>query len=202
MGEEADDETIKMALLSAAAEQRALAAGPGVPNSYQEAIRAPDARRWREAIQEEVQALLEHNTWEVVDAPPAGTNIAGTRWVFARKSDGRYKARLVVKGFTQRYGVDYFETYAGVVRSDTIRACMAIAAIEGWHFIIFDIKNAYLTAPIEEEVYIKPPEGVNIPGLTAMQVLRLLRALYGTKQAARAFFVAILFLAKKRCCAS
>ncbi|CAM9933680.1 unnamed protein product, partial [Heterosigma akashiwo] len=101
----------------------------------------------------------------------------------------RHKARLVVKGFTQRYGVDYFETYAGVVRFDTIRACMANAAIEGWQFIIFDVMNAYLTAPIEEEVYIKPPEGVSIPGITAMQVLRLLRALYGTKQAARAFAI-------------
>ncbi|CAM9709115.1 unnamed protein product [Heterosigma akashiwo] len=73
---------------------------------------------------------------------------------------------------------------------------MAIAAIEGWHFIIFDIKNAYLTAPIEEDVYIKPPEGVDIPGLTARDVLRLLRALYGTKQAARAF--AILLANKRR----
>ena len=151
---------------------------------------APDERRWRTtAIQEEVRALLDNNTWEVVDVPPAGTNIAGIRWVFARKHEGRYKAWLVVKWFTQQYGVDYFETYAGVVRSETIRACMAVAAIEGWLFIIFDIKNAYLTAPIKEDVYIKPPEGVDIPGLTAGQVLQLLRALYGTKQAARAFAV-------------
>ena len=76
--------------------------------------------------------------------------------------DGGYKTRLVERGFTQIQGIDYFETYAGVVRSESIRLSLALAAINQEHFIICDFENAFLNAPMVETCYVHPPDGFEI----------------------------------------
>jgi hypothetical protein len=91
---------------------------------------ALDDVRWREAMNDEYQALMENRTWHLV--PPSSTrNIIDCKWVFRIKknADGtidRYKARLVAKGFKQRHGIDYEETFSPVVKSATIRLVLTI----------------------------------------------------------------------------
>jgi len=118
---------------------------------------------------------------------PKGVNIVSCKWVFKIKylPDGRidrYKARLVARGFSQQHGVDYDETFAPVVRMETLRVLLAIAAAEDLEIHQMDVITAYLAGDLEEEIYMAPPPG--IPGTEGM-VCRLLKGLYGLKQSAR-----------------
>ena len=99
------------------------------------------------AIIEEIRALEENNTWSLTTMP-AGKRVIGCKWVFAMKTnlDGnvRYKAKLVAKGFSQREGIDYFETFSPIVRYESIRILLAIAAKEDYEIYKFDVKTAFL----------------------------------------------------------
>src|SRR6266576_5052297 len=102
------------------------------PSLLAEAKRRLDWPRWKEAIDEELKALQEYDTWEVDNLPPDG-NLIGSRWVFALKKDAagnivHYKAWLVAQGFSQIPGVDYFDTYAPVAKMASIRTFLALAA--------------------------------------------------------------------------
>ena len=114
------DEVVNaLALAAAASEVEGLE-----PSSLAEAKRRLDWPRWKEAIDEELKALVEYDTWEVDDLPPDG-NLVGSKWVFALKKDAagnivRYKARLVAQGFSQIPGIDYFDTYAPVAKMASI----------------------------------------------------------------------------------
>jgi hypothetical protein len=158
-----------------------------IPKSYEAAVNdAVYGEQWRTAIQEELKALEINGTWKE-EVPPKGTNLVTTKWVFTVKvkSDGaldRFKARLVARGFSQMYGVDYFETFAPTVRMDTLRMFVAIAAMKDLELTHMDVKNAFTESPLKEEIYLKPPKGVRINDGHA---LRVLRSLYGLKQAAR-----------------
>lgn len=115
----------------------------------------------------------------------------GFKWVFAIKydSDGtinRYKARLCAQGFSQVPGLDYNETFAPVARFTTVRVFLAIAAARDYELRHFDVSTAFLHGKLEEEVYMKVPDGVTVPiGSPPNTVLRLNRAIYGIKQASR-----------------
>ncbi|KAK0591194.1 hypothetical protein LWI29_036789 [Acer saccharum] len=102
------------------------------PTTAAQALKDP---QWRQAMSEECNALIRNGTWELVQLTPS-TNIIGYKWIFCikRKSDGstdRYKARLVTKGFNQRPGVDYFETFSPVIKPITIRLVLSIAISRG-----------------------------------------------------------------------
>ncbi|KAK4366882.1 hypothetical protein RND71_014762 [Anisodus tanguticus] len=156
------------------------------PTSYSEAARDP---LWQEAMNEELVALNKTGTWDLVSLP-TGKKTIGSRWVYKinTKSDGsieRYKARLVAKGFAQEYGMDYEETFAPVAQMTSVRVLIAVASVLHWHISQMDVKNAFLNADLQEEIYMVPPPGVShSPG----QVCRLKKALYGLKQAPRAWF--------------
>ena len=112
------------------------------------------------------------------------------KWIYKIKtcSDGsieRYKTRLVVKGFTQKYGIDYEETFAPVARISSVCALLAVAAASKWDLFQMDVKNAFLNGELSEEVYMQPPPGLSVD---SNKVCRLRRALYGLKQAPRAWF--------------
>ena len=115
IGETSDDPmALEEAFLASAATQYyVLNATPGVPRTYAGAMKRADWPMWQEAIDKELAAHKKYETFKCVEPPPAGTNIAGTRWVFTRKSNGDYKARLVVQGFSQRYGEDYLRPMLG-----------------------------------------------------------------------------------------
>ena len=156
------------------------------PRTYDEAIKSRDSAFWKEAIDDEIGSIMENNTWILSDLPP-GCKPLGCKWIFKRKMkvDGtidKFKARLVIQGFRQREGIDYFDTYAPVARITTIRLLIALAAIHNLVIHQMDVKTAFLNGVLEEEVYMKQPEGFVMPG-NENKVCKLIKSLYGLKQA-------------------
>lgn len=130
------------------------------PKTFQE---AQTQAVWKQAMEDELTALAENNTWIIMPLP-SGKQAVGCRWVFKTKfrSDGsidRHKARLVAQGFTQKYGVDYKETFAHVAKMTTIRVLLSVAINNGWSLSQMDVKNAFLHGDLEEEVFMKLPPG-------------------------------------------
>ncbi|KAI3441648.1 AAA domain-containing protein [Psidium guajava] len=140
-------------------------------------------------MSEELSALQNIGTWELVPLPP-GRSLVSYRWIYKVKirSNGnieRYKACLVARGFSQEYGIDYEETFAPVTKMTSVHTLLAIASIRNWPLFQLDVKNAFLHVDLQEDIFMQSP-----PGLphTSGQVCRLRRALYGLKQAPRAWF--------------
>jgi hypothetical protein len=159
-----------------------------IPKSVHAALRDPN---WKAAMQEEIDALQVNRTWELVSRPRHGNIITG-KWVFRHKmrADGsleRYKACWVVRGFTQRPGVDFTETFSPVVKPASIRTVLTIAASRSWQVHQLDVKNAFLHGFIDEEVFCLQPAGF-VDQDHPDHVCRLGRSLYGLKQAPRAWF--------------
>ena len=130
--------------------------GIPIPKSYKQVMSdTKHATKWAAAVEEEIKTLVVNGTWEEM-VPPAGTNLVSLKWVFDIKgSEGkieRFKARLVARGFTQKYGVDYTETFAPTVRLDTLRIFFVLVAKLDWECHAFDIKNAFIESPIKEDI--------------------------------------------------
>ena len=109
---------------------------------------------------------FKNHTWDLVTLPP-GKSVVGCKWIYKIKthSNGsieRYKTRLIVKSFTQEYGVDYEETFTLVARISSIRALLAIAAASKLDIFQMDVKNAFLNRDLSEELYMQPPPGLSI----------------------------------------
>ena len=161
-----------------------------LPRSYDDAVyRHPDKEKWKEAIDKEMDSLLSHEVGHLTTLPN-GKKAIGSKWVFAIKRDKdnkiiKWKARLVVQGFSQTYGVDYFDTFAPTVRYKSIKWLLALAAQHDLEIKQIDFDTAFLNAELKEEVYMKLPPGYFPKGYTKETVWRLLRALYGLKQAPR-----------------
>ncbi|KAL0399699.1 UNVERIFIED_CONTAM: Retrovirus-related Pol polyprotein from transposon RE1 [Sesamum radiatum] len=103
------------------------------PRTINEALSSPEAPFWKEAINSEIESIMQNHTWELMDLPPGSTPL-GCKWILKRKykADGsidKYKARLVAKGFKQKEGLDFFDTYSPVTRITSIRVLIAIAAL-------------------------------------------------------------------------
>ncbi|WVZ77787.1 hypothetical protein U9M48_025611 [Paspalum notatum var. saurae] len=142
-------------------------------------------------MQEEITALQENHTWELVPRPHHRHIVTG-KWVFRHKlrADGsleRYKARWVVRGFTQRPGIDFSETFSPVVKPASIRSVLTIAASRSWPVHQLDVKNAFLHGFLDEQVYCLQPAGF-VDSTHPDYVCKLGRSLYGLKQAPRAWF--------------
>lgn len=169
-------------------------AAPDVPRTFAEAMADVDREHWKDAVAAEYDAFEAHGVLKLAKLPP-GARALGTTWVFAKKTDEhgkvlRYKARLVAQGFAQRPGVDFNETFAPVARMSTIRSLFALAASERLEIESFDFDTAFLNGKMTEDVYIKVPPGY--PGKFAPgDVLKLVGAMYGTKQAPREWNVAV-----------
>jgi len=131
-------------------------------------------------------SLREKEVWKLVNLPP-GRQMIKTKWVFVRKPD-RYKARLVVKGCSQKPGVDFTDTYASVVRLETVRTLCAVATADDLEHAQFDVKTAFLNGNIDTEIYMQQPEGMN-DGSGRVCLLR--KSLYGLKQAPLMWFETI-----------
>ena len=158
------------------------------PRNIEEAMRIPE---WRQAVLEEIRALQSNETWRIVDLPP-GKQTVDYKWLFTIKyrADGsveRHKARLVARGFTQTYGIDYQETFAPVAKLNTVRILLSVAVNEDWPLYQMDVKNAFLNGALTEEVYMEIPEGVPHPKI-GRKVCKLEKSLYGLKQSPRAWF--------------
>ena len=149
-----------------------------------EALASPDASKWQQATQRELDQLERYGVYEWVDAVPAGAKVVDTKWVLREKEEKspedpkRYKVRLTARGFTQRAGIDYHETYASVCREESWRILICLALARNMLVRQFDIEGAFLNGPLQEILYVKDVHA------TGQRAWRLKKSLYGTKQAA------------------
>ena len=158
------------------------------PYQWRDIKGRPDAKLWEQAATEEFMSLIENGTFVPVKLPPGRKSI-GCRWVFKlkRKADGsidRYKARLVAKGYSQRPGLEYSQVFAPTAKWSALRAILAIAALEDLELYSLDVSTAFLNGEMDCDVYMQQPEGFEDhfgPDL----VLKLIKSLYGLKQAGR-----------------
>jgi hypothetical protein len=133
-----------------------------------------------------MDSILIYGTWEICDLP-VGCKPVGCMWIFNKKMkpDGtidKFKARLVTKGFTQKEGEDYFDTYSPIARMTTINMLVALAACHDLLIHHMDVKTAFLKGEMDEEIYMNHPDGFVAPR-QENKVCRLRKSLYGLKQA-------------------
>ena len=129
-----------------------------VPTTFNEAVQSSEQKKWRIAMDEEMQSLQKNQTWKLASLPK-GKKAIGCKWVYAMK-DGfpdknnvRYKARLVAKGYAQTEGVDYNEVFSPVVKHSSIRILLALVAQLDLELVQMDVKTAFLHGDLEEEIY-------------------------------------------------
>lgn len=181
-------QVVVLTLLILLAPLSAFADGVHVPITVEEALASPQAGFWKEAMDAEMASLWENGTWQLVEAP-IGVQPIDVKWVFDLKRDSmgnivRFKARLVARGFQQKEGIDFNDTFAPVSKYSTTRAVLAVATAEGWDIQQLDVKTAFLQGRLEEQVFVKqPPYYSDGSG----RVCLLFKALYGLKQAPRAW---------------
>ena len=154
-----------------------------IPKTYRDAVQDPQwGHMWREAIQKELVALESNYTWKPV-VPPKGANLVTSKWVFDVKrlisgAIEKFKARLVARGFSQKFGKDFQETFAPTVRHDTLRVFMAAVCERDLELHQVDVNNAFTESVLHEDIFMVPPPGVEVP---PNMVLQILRSLYGLK---------------------
>jgi hypothetical protein len=158
------------------------------PTCFEEAIQK---KEWADAMTEEYQSIIKNDAWEIVPRPK-GKDVVSSKWLFRIKhvADGsieKYKAIFVARGFSQKEGIDYEETFAHVARYTSIRTIIALAAKMKWKLHQMDVKIAFLNGIIKEEVSIEQPQGFEVEDKKS-HVCRLKKALYGLKQAPRAWY--------------
>jgi hypothetical protein len=157
------------------------------PTTYKQASSIP---HWQKAMTNEIIALEQNQTWDLVLLPHNKSAI-GCKLVYKVKfqADGkveRYKARLVAKGYTQQEGIDFFDTYSPVAKMTTVRVFLTIAAVNNWHLHQLDVDNAFLHGDLHEKVYMQLPPGYSTPH--DPRVCKLKKSIYGLKQASRQWF--------------
>ena len=138
-------------------------------------------------MNDELQSLKENEVWEVCDLPK-DRKLVSCKWIFKLKDlpDGalKYKARLVARGFSQVEGVDFTETFAPVIRFQSLRMLLAKANEEGMFIHQMDVKTAFLYGDLDTEIYMELPEGFEDEKRQG-KVCRLKKSLYGLKQSPR-----------------
>jgi hypothetical protein len=157
------------------------------PYRIEDAFRDPDSMV---AMQEELNNITRNDVWHLVPRP--NQNIVGMKWVFRNKQDEhgvvtRNKARLVAKGYSQVDGLDFDEIFAPVARLESIQILLAYATYHGFKLYQMDVKNAFLNGHIKEEVYVEQPPSFEDSEYLS-HVYKLSNALYGIKQALRAWY--------------
>lgn len=159
------------------------------PETFEEALSSKNSAEWRMAMDREIASLKENETYVLIDLPK-GAKAIPCKWVYKTKTnpDGsidKYKARLVVKGFSQRQGIDYNQTFSPVAKMGTIRSILSIAASKKMILAQFDVSTAFLYGNLEETIYMKQPEGYQDD---TDRVCLLKKSLFGLKQGPRCWF--------------
>jgi hypothetical protein len=132
----------------------------GEPECYEEAMQVDTKRKWEQSMKEEMDSLVNNHTWDLVQFP-VGKRALKNKWVYKLKEeDGGekwYKARLVVKGFAQKKGIDFDEIFSPIVKITLIRTNFSLVAIEDFHLEQLDVKTTFLHGDLEEEIYMQQP---------------------------------------------
>lgn len=160
------------------------------PRNMTEALKGPDAEGWRESLEKELDSIQNAGTWDLIDKSdvPSGCRSIDSRLVLATKidpsggEDHKLKTRLCAKGFTQRHGIDYFETFSPVGHRQSFRLLLSITASLNLELKGLDITTAFLHGPLDETIYMRLPPEVE---LGHGKIAKLKKALYGLKQAGR-----------------
>ncbi|KAG5371918.1 Retrovirus-related Pol polyprotein from transposon TNT 1-94 [Yarrowia sp. C11] len=181
------------------------------PVTFQQAIKSPARKLWQEAMGEEMKQIHKNDVFDLikVEEVPKGAKLISAKWVYDIKYglDGgieRYKARLVARGFEQEAGIDYTLSFSPVIRFESVRFLLAMAANYNWAVHQMDVKTAFLYGVLDEPVYLTPPPGTDkgklqtqvqksklgalghMPGKKKpTEIWRLKKSLYGLVQAPR-----------------
>ena len=163
----------------------------GEPECYVEALEDEHKKEWLVAMQDEIQSLHQNHTFELVKLPK-GMKALKNKWVYKIKHDElsnrpRYKARLVVKGFNQKKGIDFDEIFSPVVKMSSIWVVLSLAASLDLEIEQMDVKTAFLHGDLEEEIYMEQPKGFHVREKEEY-VCKLKKSLYGLKQAPRQWY--------------
>ena len=157
------------------------------PDTLKKALECLNAKEWQEATNSEYESLMQNKTWELTQKPN-GRKTVCSKWIFKVKvgENGveRFKSRLVAKGYSQKYGIDYCETFSPVVRLTSLRTMLAYAVKNDMFIHQMDVETAFLNGDLEEEIYMEQPEGYVKPGNEHL-VCKLKKSLYGLKQSPR-----------------
>ena len=140
---------------------------------------------------EEYQSIMKNYVWDVVPRPE-GKSIVTSKWIYKIKhaADGsieKHKARFVACRFSQKYGIDYEETFAPVARYTSIISVLALAIVMKWKIHQMDVKIAFLNGVVEEEVYVEQPLDFETHDRES-HVCRLKKSLYGLKHSPRTWY--------------
>ena len=158
------------------------------PQSYRAAMQDPRSDLWQEAINKELKSVKDTGTWQEVKVPEEAS-LVDSKWVFKTKLNERgevikYKARIVARGFTQEYGVNYFDTYSPVARLTSLRILLTIVAAQDLELYQMDADTAFLNGTLEEDIYMDFPDGYQRQDKKSTG-LKLVRSLYDLKQSPR-----------------
>ena len=161
------------------------------PRTVREAVDSEDGKLWKEAMVDEMASLHKNEAWDLVELP-AGRKPIGSKWVFKKKMNvegkvEKYKARLVAKGYSQVPGIDFGDIFSPVAKVTSIRLLLSVAAAFDFEIEQMDVKTAFLHGDLEEEIYMKQPEGFMVKGKKEL-VCRLKKSLYGLKQSPRMWY--------------
>ena len=152
------------------------------PKSVQDAISGKYKQQWIDAINREISTLQRKGCWRYTALPPGARAIKG-KLIFKikrKQNDIKFKARLVAQGFTQIQGIDYNDTYSPVAKATSLRTIIALSTIMKLKLHQIDFTTAYINADLEEDIYMYPPPGMDVPD---GKVLKLMKSIYGLKQA-------------------
>ena len=184
-----DDDAVDGDALVALLDGAQLEAGAQTPTTYAEAMRSRERAQWQAAMDKEMEALIRKGTWTEMDRAELqrGTNVLPVKWVYKLKTraDGsieKFKARNTPKGFKQKAGIDFFETYAHTGSYKAFRLLLSLAALWDYELVAMDVPEAFLNATLPEDVYVELPLGY---GANTGKVGKLNKALYGIKQGPR-----------------
>jgi hypothetical protein len=158
------------------------------PSSFEEADKS---QVWKDAMLEEYRSITKKNVWDIVSRPKDKL-VVSSKWIYKIKhaavgSVEKFKARFVARGFTQKEGIDYEETFSPIARHTSIRTIIALAPVLGWKLHQMDVKTTFLNGKIEHEVFVEKPDGFVLHN-KGTHVCQLRKALYGLKQAPKVWY--------------
>ena len=168
-----------------------------VPIQFRDIMRLPKEQQqeWKIACHEELDALEKWQVYDIVDLPK-GRKPIKNRWVFSVNTNGRKRARLVIKGYSQVQGIEFDEIFSPVICYESVHLMFALAILEGMYMMGLDVKTAFLYSKLDEEIYMTQPEWF-VLDRQKHKVMLLKRALYGLKQAALAWWKELETFMKK-----
>ena len=154
------------------------------PRYVKVAVSYEECKLWKNAMVEEMEALDKNEAWDLVELSD-GRKLVGSKWVFKKKLNAagkveKYKSRLVAKGYSQVEGIDFGEIFSLVAKLTSIRFLLSLAATFDLKVEKMDVKTTFLHGDLDEEMYMKQPEGVTVKGKKEM-VCKLKKSLHGLK---------------------